>query len=176
MNNPYKTIGLGFAFVILIGLGSVAPRAFNDIYSKVFPPALQNPFQDEKIIHSNFIPLENDIIDLGLAGTLIPSPYNLTFSLDSEGVCVSTETPSVDYSKGIVLILNIAPTLTSRSEGRGISFRPPPASDYFTFEGGTTHEIKTNGRTFLVTLSHINDLSTEENGPYFSYPFKISEK
>jgi len=175
MSSPPKTILLGLGIVLFVGLVSIAPRAFNDVYSVIFYQTPQNPFSDTQTIYSNFVPLEHDIIDLDNAGTLTPSPYNLLYSLNSEEICTSTGNQKVGYSEGIVLILNVAPTLSSQGIRR-ISFRLPPDSSYFTFESGITHTIKTNERIFLVTLSHINDLSTEKNGLYFSYVFKINEK
>ena len=179
MNSPTKTFFLGLALVLLFGLArsDIVPHIFNDMYSAVSHQPPKNPFLGTQTIYSNFIPLEHDIIDLDKSGTLIPSPYNFPFGLTPQGLCTTTGKPLVDYSQGIVLILNAAPTLSSRSNGRGMSFHPPLASNYFTFQSGTTKNIETSdGRVFLVTLSYINDLSTEKNGSYFSYVFNINEK
>jgi hypothetical protein len=182
INNPLKTIVLGFALVVLIGLSSIAPRAFNDLYSLLIHQKPEEPFSATKIIYSNFVPFDYDIIDLDKSGTLTPSPYNKYFDLSSKDICSSNNKSLIDYSQGIVLILNLPVTLSSRDFqdpsklARGITFEPPPQSSYFTFKLGATKEISSGGRKFLVTLSRINDLSTPENGEYYSYVFDINEK
>ena len=175
MNDTKKTVFLAFVLVLLLGLASVAPRAFDDAYSWIFHQKPQNPFSSTQTIYSNLIPLEHDVIELDKSGTLIPSPYNLPFVSNSQGVCAPGGKPLIGYSKGIVLILNAAPILSAR-EGRQMSFPLPPPSNYFVFEVGKGLTIKTNERVFFVTLSRINDLSTKENGEYYSYVFDIVEK
>lgn len=182
MNTPVKTIILAFFLVILIGLGSIAPRAVNDVYSTYVHQTPQRPFSNRQTIYSNIIPFNYDIIDLDHSGSLTPSPNNEQFSLSTEGICSPNNKPLIDYSSGIVLILNLPVILSSHDfqnpskSGRGISFEPSLPSNYFIFKLGDTKEISTEGRKFLVTLSLINDLSTTKNGPYFSYVFDINEK
>lgn len=175
MTNPLKTLFLGLGLVVLIGLGAIAPRVFNDMYSSFVHQAPQNPFSGTQTIHSNPIPFDYDIIDLDKAGTLTPSPNNARYSITQAGQCSISEEPLIDQSLGIVLILNAAPILSSNPT-RGMQWRPPADSQLFTFTVGTTHTIKTGERVFTVTLSRINDLSTKENGAYFSYVFNINEK
>ncbi len=183
-DRPFYTFFLVLGIVFLIGLGSIAPRAAGDLYSIVVRPAPQNPFSNTQITYSNIVPQASDIIELDHAGTLTPSPYNVPhYTLSPEGAC-STNGNSLAYSQGIVLILNVSPTFSSHDvedaskPARGITFNPNtiPASHYFSFELGTTHKISTDGRTFKVTLSRINDLTTKKNGTYFSYVFDINEQ
>ena len=174
--DPKKTLLKSILVLFIIAAAVVALQWVGWYFG---PHEPRNLFKATQTIHSNVVPNESDIIDLDHAGTLTPSPYNVPFALSSEGVCVPDGT-ILPYSQGIELVLNITPTLRTVREASGgsreITFKPPVASNYFPFKPGTEKEISTNGRKFLVTLSRINDLSTPENGEYYSYVFNINEK
>ena len=177
MKNPWRTALIGLLIVILIGLGSIAPRAFNDLYSWILPSPTENPFSETQIIYSNYVPIESDKLDLDRSGSLIPAPNNFIapFYASPEGQCIVPSEETLPYSQGIVLIRN-TPTIFGE---KITTFIPPSESDYFIFHLGDSHEVTTGGRAFQVTLSHMNDLTTEENAPYggyFSYTFDIREK
>ena len=182
MTKPQRTFCLGLMVVVLTGLVFIAPRMANDAYSYFFPAPLENPFKTTQIIYSNIIPNSTDVIDLDHAGSLTPAPGNVIEMVMSDGVCIPKETP-LDYSQGIVLILNAAASfaahdLTDPSKpSRSVSWvSPPPPSSYITFKPQVTKEIVTNKRRFSVTLARILNLTTVENGVYYGYVFDIVEQ
>lgn len=138
-------------------------------------------FKKTQTVYSNIVPTTDDIIDLDYAGNLIPAPYNVPFvQSSSSGVC-APQGEILPYSQGIVLVLNLAPLISSHDfkdpdvPARAIAYNQPPLSSYFTFRPGDEKEITTGGRTFLVKLSRMEDLTTAKNGYYFSYIFDINE-
>ena len=105
MTRPLVTMLVGIVIILIIGIGSITPRAFNDLYDLAFPPALENPYSSERTVHANWIPVEGDIINLDNAGTLTPAPANARLVQVADGMCAPGE-QVLDYSKGILMILN----------------------------------------------------------------------
>lgn len=138
-------------------------------------------FRKTQTVHSNIVPTTDEIIDLDHAGNLMPAPYNVPLMLSSSGSCTQ-QGDILPYPQGMVLVLNVAPLMSSHDfknpniPARAMAFNAPPLSNYFAFTPGVTKEITTGGRTFLVKLSRMEDLTTQKNGPYFSYTFDIDEK
>lgn len=181
---PFPTVLIGFLIIVFFGLLSIAPRAANDLYSLAFHQSPQNPFKEKRIIYSNIIPTENDVISLGGSGHLTPSPYNATSIKPAPNGACQIEGITLNYSEGIVLILNARYVLSSLDPSdlskrvRVISLvKESPKENYLTFKLGDNKKITTeDGRIFSVTLANMTNLSTNENGSYYSYSFEIIEK
>lgn len=169
-----EIIGIFTSTIIVIGGIHLTLIGIGFIHS-----APSNPYSNTQTVYSNIVPNKGDGINLDNSGNLIPAPANAVFKVSGTScVMASAQLP---YSQGIMFALNVTPFFSSHetdgSPARIINFLPPPPSDYYTFTlDKPTQTIKTGGRTFLVTLTDIADLSTKKNGEYYSYTFDINEK
>jgi len=175
----FKVIGF-YGLVLFVGGIVLALPNFAVSYLSSNKTDQKTLFKTTKTIYSNGIPVESDIINLNGSGTLTPSPGN---ALKLSNICTPAAS-TFPYSDGMVLILNASFTLrdtyatANASPYRGMKFGDSPLSEsnFFIFKSGATHNISTQGRTFAVTLSRMNDLSTEKDGPYYAYVFDVNEK
>jgi hypothetical protein len=125
-------------------------------------------FSMTAIVYSRDYPADKNIINLDNVGTL--RPYNMFYE----------ESPDIR----IKLALNFPVTVLSdrmapMSKGSAYMYQKEPDSeDVFIFNvlGQKSHEIEVAGRTFLVTLFNIRDLSISDIDTQYEYQFGVVEK
>lgn len=147
-------VAAGYAYYIQI----IVPERI------ITPPFTASLYQRE-------YPADKNIINLGGYGTLRPFG--------------NFENPNP--SQQVTLALNWTVTVMNKmmapkSDGAAYFYpKQPEKKDLYTFDvlSQRSHEIKTEGRTFLVTLMVIKDLSENPENPFdtnYEYQFTVSEK
>lgn len=169
MNNPWKTLGL----LIFIGFMTFAYSFIDSLGSRVaLSPSSVAKFSINTNLYLRDYPADKNIINLDNVGTL--RSWGGSFG-------------NPDPAHQITLALNFPITVLNKmiapqSNGAAYSYvKEPDKKDLYVFDTSNmkSHRIKIEGRTFLVTLLNIKDLSSNPENQFdinYEYQFGVKEQ